>query len=169
MTPFARQDKEITAEFARVEVNILVQLATDVRSLLADADQVDPSSPSARALDRLLPAAYRDGAENDAEFRRFTAEGIIDRKVHNADELLRALATGAASGSAVWVALDAAGAQAWLRCLTDIRLTIAAGLGIEQDGDELRVDTNDRYALDVYGWVGYVLESLLNAMESDLS
>jgi hypothetical protein len=169
VTPFARDDQEITAEFARVEVDILVQLATDVRALLSDADQVDPSSPSARALDRLLPAAYRDGAENDAEFRRFTAEGLIDRKVHNADELLQTLATDGASGSAVRVTLDAAGAQVWLRCLTDIRLTIAAGLGIEQDGDELRIDPHDRYALDIYGWVGYVLESLLNAMEADFS
>jgi len=169
MTPFVRQGDLIGASFERAEVDILVTLATDVQALLADADQLDPDSPSARALDRLLPAAYGDGAENDAEFRRFTSEGLVERKVRNAELLVEAFGLRDDGARTVHVNLDAAAASAWLRGLADIRLTIAAGLGIEHDGDELLVDTEDRFVLEVYGWVGFVQESLLRALDPDFS
>lgn len=169
MTPFTRRGDDLVAVFERPEVDILTQLATDVQALLADADDVDPFSPSSRALGRLLPAAYRDDGENDAEFRRFTAESLIERKTRNAQSVLETLGDGDGSARTMSVILDAGGAQAWLRCLTDIRLTIAAGLGLEHDGDEQKVDRHDRFALEVYGWVGYVQESLLGALDRDIS
>jgi hypothetical protein len=169
VTPFIRRRDDLVAVFERPEVDILTQLATDVQALLADADQVDPLSPSSRALGRLLPAAYRDDGENDAEFRRFTAESLIDRKTRNAQAVLETLGHGDPSERTLSVILDAGGAQAWLRCLTDIRLTIAAGLGLEHDGDEQKVDRHDRFALEVYGWVGFVQETLLGALESNFS
>jgi hypothetical protein len=169
MTPFTRRGEQLVAVFERTEVDILTQLATDVQALLADSEHVDPLSPSSRALGRLLPSAYGDDGENDAEFRRFTAESLIDRKTRNAQAVLETLTDGDASARTIRVALDAGGVQAWLRCLTDIRLTIAAGLGLEHDGDERNVDRHDRFALEVYGWVGFVQESLLGALESDFS
>lgn len=169
MIPFARIGDVLIASFERAEVDILIQLATDVQALLSDVDDIDPRSPSSRAIDRLLPAAYRDGGENDAEFRRFTSEGLLDRKIRNAQSIVDALAAGDGSPRMRRVTLDAAAAQAWLRCLTDIRLTIAAGLGIEHDGDELHVDGHDRFALEVYGWVGFVQESLVIALDSEFS
>jgi hypothetical protein len=169
MTPFTRRGDALAATFGRAEVDILVQLASDVQTLLAEADHVDPLSPSSRALGRLLPAAYGDDGENDAEFRRFTAEDLVDRKTRNAQALVETLSHGDASAVAVRVTLDAAGAQAWLRGLTDIRLTIATGLGLEHDGDEQHVDEQNRFVLEVYGWVGFVQESLLRALESDFS
>lgn len=168
MIPFVRSSSEVTATFEGLEADILVQLATDVQALLSDIEGVDPSSPSSRAIDRLLPAAYRDGGENDAEFRRFTSEDLVDRKSRNAQIVIDLLESGDRSAGTVPVSLDAAGIQAWLRCLTDIRLTIAAGLGIEHDGDDRRVDRHDRSVLEVYAWVGFVQESLIGAMESDL-
>lgn len=169
MTPFSRRGDLIGASFERAEADILVTLATDVQSLLADSDQLDPDSPSSRALDRLLPAAYGDGAENDAEFRRFTSEGLVERKVRNAELLVEAFGSRDDWADTVRVNLDAAAAGAWLRSLTDIRLTIAAGLGIENDGDELLIETDDRFVLEVYGWVGFVQESLLRALDPDFS
>lgn len=171
MIPFRRTGDELAATFEQAEVEILMQLATDVQALLAGSESgsVDADSPSSRAIDRLLPAAYRDGAENDAEFRRFTSEGILDRKVRNAQNVVDLLTAGDVSAGAVLVNLRPTDAQAWLRALTDIRLTIAAGLGIEHDGDELLLEGRDRFVLEVYGWVGFVQESLVGALESDLS
>ena len=166
MSPFTRRGGDLTASFERAEADILAQLATDVQALLSDADGVDPDSPSFRAINRLLPAAYRDGGENDAEFHRFTSEGLIERKARNAQAVVDVFAAGDEAGQTVRVRLDAAAAQSWLRCLTDIRLTIAAGLGIEHDDDELRIDGPDRSVLEVYAWVGYVQESLLHALEA---
>jgi hypothetical protein len=166
--PFTRIGGDASASFERAEADILMQLATDVRTLLADIDEVDPGSPSARAIDRLLPSAYGDGGDNDAEYRRFTAEGLVDRKARNARIVIETLETDASAGS-VRVNLDAEASQAWLRCLTDIRLTIAAGLGIENDGDELQFIGRDRFVLEVYGWVGFVQESLLSCLSPDAS
>lgn len=167
MTPFTREGDVITASFEHVETDILVKLATDVQELLTDTAGVEPHSPGSRAIDRLLPAAYGDGGEDDAEFRSFTSDGLIEGKVSNAQSVIDALLSARVSGNPV--RLDAAASQAWLRCLTDIRLTIAADLGIEHDDDELQPADRDRYLLDVYRWVGFVQETLINTLEVELS
>ena len=166
MTPFERRGTELIARFEQAEVAVLVQLASEVQGLLSQFESVEPGSPSERAIGRLLPAAYRDGGDNDEEFRRFTAEGLVDRKTRNAARVRATLAGGDTNDGVLTVTLDADGTQSWLRTLTDIRLTLAAGLGIEKDGDERLIEDEDRFALDVYGWLGYVQETLLEALES---
>jgi hypothetical protein len=166
VTPFERQGAELVARFEQAEVDVLVQLASEVQGLLSQFESVQPDSASERAIGRLLPAAYRDGGDNDEEFRRFTAEGLIDRKTRNAARLRATLADGDSAAGVLTVTLDADGVQSWLRTLTDIRLTLAAGLGIENEGDERLIDDESRFALDVYAWLGYVQETLLEALES---
>lgn len=64
------------------------------------------------------------------------------------------------------IELDEAAAQAWLRTLTDIRLTLAARLGIDLD-DELGNQSSDEAVMmrQVYDWLGYVQESLVSALD----
>jgi hypothetical protein len=56
--------------------------------------------------------------------------------------------------------------RSWMRCLTDMRLTLAERLGIEADDDERwdsLPDDDPRVAVhDIYQWLGYLLESLLD-------
>jgi Domain of unknown function (DUF2017) len=64
--------------------------------------------------------------------------------------------------------LDAQQARAWMRCLTDLRLTLAARLGV-REGDEAYWESlpegDDRLGVyEIYGWLGYLLESLLDAV-----
>ncbi|SMQ68211.1 DUF2017 family protein [Agreia sp. VKM Ac-1783] len=167
MTPFAREGDVIVATFEPAETEILVQLADDVQQLLADAAEAEPDSTRSRAIDRLLPAAYGDGGDDDAEFRRFTSEGLVERKIGNAQSVIDTLQ--GAKVAATPVRLNAAAVQAWLRCLTDIRLSIAAGLGIDGDDDESSLAGSDRYLFDVYRWLAFVQESLLDALEADFS
>jgi hypothetical protein len=107
VTPFRRRGTELVARFEQAEVDVLVQLSSEVQGLLSQSESVEPGSPRYRAIDRLLPAAYRDGAENDEEFRRFTAEGLIDRKTRNAARVRATLADGDSTGGVVTVTLDA--------------------------------------------------------------
>ncbi|KJC65904.1 hypothetical protein TZ00_02070 [Agreia bicolorata] len=167
MIPFTRLGDVAVASFEPAEADVLIRLATEVQELLAQADDVVPHSPGSRAIDRLLPAGYGDEGELDAEFRRFTSKDLIDRKVRNAQSVIDALSP--ADGSAGPVSLDAAAVQAWLRCLTDVRLAIAAGLGIEHDDDEPQLAGPDRYLLEVYRWVAFVQESLISTLEADFS
>ncbi|MBN9631091.1 MAG: DUF2017 family protein, partial [Actinobacteria bacterium] len=136
MRPF-RADRHgggVHARFEAAEVDVLRRFAADAASR---AEQAADGSGAGAAADpagaRLLPDAYPDDAEASAEFRRFTAERIAERKADNARAVIDSL--GDATGEAVEVRLDGAQAQAWLRTLTDIRLVLAAGLGIEHDGD----------------------------------
>jgi hypothetical protein len=70
-----------------------------------------------------------------------------------------------ASGTEVEV--NTASQQAWLRTLTNIRLVIAARLGIEKDGDEASADTEEELILaEVYDWLGMVQETLVDALDA---
>jgi hypothetical protein len=149
MRGFRREpDGSLTARIRSEEQNVLITLASQVSDLLDSPHAADP------ALRRLLPDAYRDDPESAAEFRRLTEDSLAERKRGNAQILIASL-DGVES-----VRLDARQAQAWLRSLTDIRLTLAARLGIEHDGD-----TGDDPTLHgVYEWLGFVQGSLVEAV-----
>ncbi len=160
----------------------LIELLSDGE--VTDAADVDPleelvsmdsprEPPSDPALLRLLPDARTDDAEANAEFRRFTEKGLRKAKVDAAFIVVQTVgeldpedATGEA---AIEFELTGEEARAWLRCLTDLRLTLAARLELTADDDEatwLALPENDpRGSLyRIYGWLGYQLESLLEAV-----
>jgi hypothetical protein len=175
LTPFSRDGSGLlSAVFSANEADIVADLAAQIAGMLGDlaGDDSDPlfqaagiggSSrlPADSAVARLLPDAY--GTAGDAsEFRQLTERSLAARKVSNARTVIDSLA---ADGGRV--SLDPAAAQAWLRTLSDIRLTIASRLGIEQDGDEGATDTPAARALhDLYDWLAWVTETLLEAVES---
>jgi hypothetical protein len=115
------------------------------------------------AMLRLLPDAYRDDAAAAAEFRRFTADGLAERKAANARAVVASI--GTESTTATTVRLDEPAVQAWLRVLTDIRLVLATRLGIEHDGDRGYADSDAAILLsDIYDWLGIVQSSILDAL-----
>ena len=186
------------AAFGVVEAMLLRSLAAQLVELLADdqpsaARQVDPLAslldfqgpvdpPDDPVLARLLPDAYRDDDEAAADFRRYTEQGLREGKVRNARALIDTLHDGglpeADEGAehladddrddVVEVVLDAETSQAWLRCLTDLRLALATRLGIEDEDDrrwERLADDDPRAQMyDIYGWLGYLQETLVLAL-----
>jgi hypothetical protein len=172
------------------EAHVLANLAGQVVELLRDRNGSPESDPDPLALQlgmggpsqppedpvlrRLLPDAYGDDAEESAEFRRFTERSLTSAKVGNAERLIASLHAGGltddvdAMDTVVEVELDDGDVQAWLRSLTDIRLSIAVRLGIDDDADHLDLADSDDPAvttmLDVYDWLGYVQETLVAAL-----
>lgn len=146
-----------TARFAPQEVSILTDLVSQLVGLLEDRGT--PGSDP--ALDRLLPAGYRDSTADADEFRRFTEEDLAAGKVHNARVVLETLERFSHGGDAA--PLAGADIQAWLRTLTDLRLTLAARLEVERDGT--LPDDSDEMTVAVYEWLGYLQESLLDAID----
>jgi hypothetical protein len=117
-----------------------------VYELLDDGVQVDPDPlaamigigtsvdlPDDPALARLLPDAHADDPAASSEFRRYTEQGLRERKRQC---LETARLTLGRSGS---LTLDDAEAQAWLVALTDVRLVLAERMGLrtEDDHEEL--------------------------------
>ena len=72
-------------------------------------------------------------------------------------------------GLVIDVELDEATAETWMRSFTDIRLALATRLGVEE-GDEdywaTAADEDDPrgQAHDIYQWVGYLQETLVDAL-----
>lgn len=144
---------------------------------LGPADAQPPDDP---ALSRLFPDAYRPGAfDGDGEgtraaaaaqeFRRYTERDLRAGKRASADAVLETLAAAAASGR---LRLDRDQVDAWLGTLNDVRLALGVRLGIEDDtferdlpDDRTPEGAARRAALEVFAWLGWLQESLLECVE----
>jgi hypothetical protein len=148
-----------SARFAPGEVRIL----SDLTRQLADLVEHRADHTADAAIARLLPDGYRENAEDAAEFRRYTEADLADGKVRNARTVLQSLAVPARRRR-VHVNLDAAGVGSWLRTLTDLRLTLAARLGVERDGS--MPPGTSAMTRAIYEWLGYLQETLVEAIDS---
>ena len=180
MIPFTGTPDAVVARLTGDEAEIIRDLAGQLIEMLADraaesgGDPADvllaqlgigggDSPPLDPALARLLPDAYRGDDSAASEHRQLTERGLVDRKVENAQLVRASLDSGQ---HPVIVRLDARGVQAWLRTLTDLRLTIAARLEIEEDGDEGRADDDaDLALLAMYDWLGYLQGTLIDVID----
>ena len=170
-----RKSDRVIATFTGFEADLLRSLASQIVELLRN-ERAEPPTPSADpfealmaefsgattipedpVLARLFPTAYPDDDEAAADFRRFTEGGLRDGKA-------------AASGLVIDVELSRPEAETWMRAFTDIRLALATRLGVEA-GDEdywhsLPDDDPRAQAHDIYEWVGYLQETVVEALTS---
>jgi hypothetical protein len=127
-------------------------------------------------LARLFPTAYRNDDEAAAEFRRFTEGSLRDGKANAAITIIDGLEEAGLppelteEGLMIDVELDQPTAEVWMRSFTDLRLALASRLEVEE-GDEaywhaLPDDDPRAQAHDIYEWVGYLQESLVQALSS---
>ncbi|MGL5808334.1 MAG: DUF2017 domain-containing protein [Nocardioides sp.] len=149
----------------------------------ASAFRGPSTAPDDPVLARLLPTAYLDDAESAGEFRRFTEPALRDSKVAAATAIIDGLSEAGLPEQAYPIAegdprnaptvldLELAPPEAmlWLRGFTDIRLALATRLGVE-DGDEGRwwaLPQEDplRHVYAIYQWVGYLQETLVEALD----
>ena len=152
------------ATFAIDEVRVLRKVANEVVGLLMDGfDHTDP------VVDRLFPDIYPDRPDDSAEFRLYTEGDLKTGKIDQAGAILAALPDDGPGE----VSLDGEEAEAWLRAINDARLAMGTRLDIQGDtdlGDELDeavvLDpaSSRVFQLSVYAYLGYLQESLLNAL-----
>ncbi|NIL42823.1 DUF2017 domain-containing protein [Salinispora arenicola] len=164
MSMFQRRSDHYVATFAVDEVRVLRKVASEVVGLLTDAfDHADP------VVVRLFPEVYPDDAEGAAEFRRYTEGDLKTAKIDQAGAILAALPDDTGGE----VRLDSEAAEAWLRALNDARLAMGVRLEI-RDSTDLGAELDEAVAKDpassrmfqlsVYAYLGYLQESLLNAL-----
>ena len=191
MKPFKKRRRGgMTATFTSAEAHLLANLAGQVVELLRDRNgasesDADPLAvqlgmggsavpPEDPVLARLLPDAYRDSEDDSGEFRRLTERSLTSTKVHHAEILIGSLIDGGLSfgtpieDEEVEVELDSDAVQSWLKSLTDIRLSLAVRLGIENEEDAMLVGESADEAIvamsEIYDWLGYVQETLIAAL-----
>jgi hypothetical protein len=155
-----RIEPEVTGvliELTPMERRLLATLLTQYDELVHD--QLDDSDLTGDpALGRLFPNAYPDDDEAAAEFRRYTRDGLIERKTANSGIIAAALM---ASPDDERLAVARDDAEHWLPALTDLRLVLAERLGIHEDGDPLP----ENELADVYDWLGELQWALVEALD----
>ena len=169
----------VRADLEAVEADVLSAVAADLLELLGSQEEAADADPLAAmvglsdgpvappedpALARLLPDAYGDDAAAATEFRRYTEGDLRAGKRANASALLASLAPLVGQGGRL--VLDRDEADAWLGCLNDLRLVLGTRLEVTEE-TELVVDDDDprAHAVQVYGWLGWLQESLLSCVD----
>lgn len=111
-----------------VRLELPAELRELVRSLARQLDELlhDPQAADDPGLARLFPPASIDDPMQALGFEQLMGQAIRDGKIEAA-AIVRATATAET--------LTADEAQAWMRCLNDIRLLIGTRLAIDEDTD----------------------------------
>lgn len=174
---FTRRKGVLEARVDRVEARALSNLVGDLLELLGEAGTAgaDPlealvglsggpvERPQDPALARLLPNAYADDApEAAAEFRRFTEADLREGKRVSARTVLALLEPALSGGGRL--TLDDAQAAALLGTLNDLRLVLGTRLEVTEDMEALPPQDPRAPALNLYGWLGWLQESLLSRL-----
>ena len=178
----------VSAKVDRVEATVLASLVAELIELLSedepetDEDPLaalvgmptgDGSRPKDPGLARLFPDAYRDQAfDGDAEqveaaareFRRYTEADLRSTKQAHAGVVLAGLLPLREQGGVLQ--LDRGEVDAWLGCLNDLRLVLGTRLEVTEDTEvDPSADDPHTHALHVYGFLGYLQETLLGAVD----
>lgn len=173
MMEFSRNESgTVSAMFEPVEVDLLRQISGQLIGMLESIDTDNPRTFTLSNVNRLLPAAYPGDAEATAEFRRFTADGLLAAKIANARAVIAGLGDEPVPDATthdplpVPVVLTPAQVQSWLRTLTDLRLAVADRLQVDPRGVPQLHTEESRVLGDVYDWLGMVQESLVYAIDA---
>jgi hypothetical protein len=176
---FKRRGGSIRADVSAVEADVLLAVAGDLLVLLGAEDETDEDPlaamvglssgpldrPDDPALARLLPDAYGDDDAAAAEFRRYTEADLRAGKRAHASVVLSTLSPLAGRGGRL--VLDREEADAWLGCLNDLRLVLGTRLEVTEETElDPRSDDPRAHALQVYGWLGWLQESLLSCLDA---
>lgn len=155
---FARAGERVTITLDQVEAGALRGLVGQMRLVLTDDRPGDPAHA------RLFPDAYDDRRES-AAFRDMVGDELRAAKL----EALDVVAATLGSSGAVERTLTLDDAGAWLRALTDLRLTLGTRLGVTEETMSAGIDPSapDAPALSTLHWLGWLQESLLEQLAGE--
>lgn len=174
---FRHGDNAYLANFTEAEREVLLNLTEQIIELLAeriDHHNDDPlaamvgitahdTPPDDEVLLRLLPNAYADQVDA-SEFRRYTESTLRQKKQAHAMAMRMHIKT-AVDGV---VELDHDSANAWLGAMNDVRLALGVRLKVEENTQQelelLAPDDPMRGVYAVYSWLGWLQESLIDAL-----
>lgn len=174
---------KLRSELDAREAEVLLSLVGAVTGLLTDRARSAPEDdlaaltglqvgnttpPEDPRVLRLLPEFHRpepgspdaDRAELNSALRSLHEPDIIEAKLSAGAVILETVPAGGGK-----IVLTPEQADAWLNALNDVRLALGTALGIDA-GTPDHLDSGDPRAphLDVYHWLTWMQDSLLQAM-----
>ena len=134
------------------ERDLLRTLPGQLRDLLSTDDP---------ALERLYPPAYVDDDERNDEYQRLMRGDLTSRRMTSIDVLESTIDA---------TSLDEEQLTAWMGAINDLRLVLGTRLDVTEDPLEDQVDEDDPRApaFALYGYLGYLQETVVQALSSAL-
>ena len=138
------------------ELRLLGSLVPQLRAALeadAEAEAGEAKDPTLR---RLFPTAYPDDENRDLEYRSMVHDDLLARRHATLDTMESTLAA---------TRLDEEALLAWMGAVNDLRLVLGTRLDVSEESDLVPdPDDPDAPALAVYGYLGFLLESMISAL-----
>ena len=144
------------------EVAMMQMLLAEVRGLVLSPDENE-------AQKRLFPRVYLDPTEEDAEaeLQSLVHDDLVKQRIAGFDEIERLLAAGVPDGELVRLVLDDDQTEQFLRAVNDMRLAIAASLGLDR-ADEEDAAAADPNALAILRWLAELVGDLTDLLLGEL-
>jgi hypothetical protein len=147
-----RADGTFGWKLTKNEREVLTHLAKDFRALLtAETPSSDPS------LQRLFPPARTDDPVEELEYERKVGDSLLATKLEQLTILERCAASRVLSEEDV---------LACMRAVNDLRLVLGTRLDVREDSDpaDFAGDPERRSTFELYAYLSWLLESLIDAM-----
>jgi hypothetical protein len=147
-----RADGTFGWDLAKNERDVLTHLAKDFRALLtAETPSSDPS------LQRLFPPARTDDPVEELEYERKVGDALLAAKLEQLNVLERCATSRVLSEEDV---------LACMRAVNDLRLVLGTRLDVQEDSDpsDFAGDPERRSTFELYAYLSWLLESLIDAM-----
>jgi len=147
-----RPDGTFGWNLAKNERDVLRHVAKDFRAVLTT--ETPSSDPS---LQRLFPPARTDDPIEELEYERKVGDSLLAAKLEQLTILERCV------GSRV---LSEEDVLACMRAVNDLRLVLGTRLDVREDSDpsEFSGDPERRSTFELYAYLSWLLESLIDAM-----
>ena len=135
---------------------VLASLVAQLRELLvAEQDMGADHDPNLR---RLYPTAYPDDEEQSRDYEELVGDDLLAGRLDALDTV---------EGTLEVDSLDEAGLVAWMRSMNDLRLVLGTRLDVDEDPDDVDPDDPDAAAYAVYGYLGWLLEHIVESLSGD--
>ena len=155
--PFTRRRKgDVDVLLTETEVLILRSVLEQMALVLEAPEQVP----------RLLPPAYTDDDEAQAEYARLMKDDLVDGKRRALASVSATLERGATKKEAWRVTLSPDEAEDWLAVLNDARLTLGTRLEVTEQTYDKEIDPADpdASAHEIFRYLGYVEDWLVETL-----
>lgn len=155
--PIRRTRKgDFEVRLSEAERQLLASLVQQLRAALDD--DTDAGGAKDPTLRRLFPTAYPDDERRDQEYRSMVHDDLAARHHASLDTLESTLSASR---------LDEEALLAWMGAVNDVRLVLGTRLDVSEETDLVPdPDHPDGPALAVYGYLGFLLESMVVAISS---
>jgi Domain of unknown function (DUF2017) len=156
-----RPRRRIVARRGGYELRLPEDERTLVRGLLGDLRALLTLNADDPRVRRLYPQAYADDADMQAEYQHLTREDLQSGRLAAVDIVERTVEARE---------LTADELTSWMHAVNALRLVLGTMLDVQEDDQPFALDRDDPDAptMALYGYLGVLLEELVEAQLADL-